>query len=100
MAAMRLRRCLSIVLLLLGLLAAQQLALWHDVGHLDGGAPPALDCKTHYLCAQVGGGPASEPAAIAVAHEPAAAESFVRQRAASLPTRRAYLAQAPPAALR
>jgi hypothetical protein len=91
------RRLLVSLCLMVSLLLGQQLALWHDVGHLDAKAPASYDCDTHYLCSQVGGGPVSTPAAIAPDNGASPAASFIRQRDASIPARLAYRAQAPPA---
>lgn len=90
------RRAALVACTLFVLLFGQAVALAHDVGHLDAGAPAVLDCDTHYLCSQVGGGPVSAPPVAAFDAAAGPAPAFVRQRDASLPARRAYLAQAPP----
>ena len=90
------RRLAAVLAFLAALLFAQQVAAWHDIGHLDVHAPASIDCDTHYLCSQVGGGPVSEPPQATLDAAASPAPSFVRRRDASIPARRAYLAQAPP----
>ena len=95
--ARRLLRRFGLALgLALALLASQQLAAWHDVGHLDAGAPSSFECGTHYLCSQVGGGPVSLPPALVFDAGTSPPAAFLRQRDASIPARLAYRAQAPP----
>jgi hypothetical protein len=91
------RRFLVSLCLMVSLLLGQQLALWHDVGHLDAKSPASYECDTHYLCSQVGGGPVSTHAAPALDNAASPPATFVRQRDASIPARFAYRAQAPPA---
>jgi hypothetical protein len=91
------RRLVAVLAFLAALLYAQQAALWHDVGHLQAGTPASIDCDTHYLCSQVGGGPVSTPPVVALDFAAGPPASFLRQRDASIPARLAYRAQAPPA---
>ena len=94
------RRLFTAFFLALALLLGQAAALAHDIGHLDKHAKPASECAQHYLASQVGGGPLSSPPVLAPGPEAAPAESFIRQRDASIAARFAYRSQAPPAALR
>jgi hypothetical protein len=91
------RRFIAVFAFIAALLCAQQAAFWHDVGHLEAGAPASVDCDTHYLCTQVGGGPVSSPSLVALDLAAGPPTSFLRQRDASIPARLAYRAQAPPA---
>lgn len=95
-----LRRAASVWLLLLALLFGQAAALAHDVGHFDPDGPLPMECDTHYLASQMGGGPLATALQVPLDLAAAPASSTVRQRDASIPVRVAYLSQAPPASLR
>lgn len=90
------RRVALVACTLFVLLFGQAVALAHDVGHLDTGAPTSIDCETHYLCSQAGGGPVSAPPAVTADAGAGPAPTSQRRRDASIAPRRAYLAQAPP----
>jgi hypothetical protein len=92
-----LRRLTLALWLAIALVASQQVALWHDVGHLDPSAPSSIDCDKHSLCSQVGGGPIATAPLLALEAGADVVQSFLHQRDASIPPRLAYRAHAPPA---
>ncbi len=93
----RLRHLGSILALVLALLYGQQAVLWHDVGHLGKQSPPAQECETHSLCAQLGGAFAAKPFALPLDLAASPAPASIEQRSAALPQRHAFRSRAPPA---
>ena len=83
--------------LVLALLYGQQAVLWHDVGHLGKGSPPAQGCETHSLCAQLGGALVAKPLALPLDLAASPAPVAIEQRSAALPPRHAFRSRAPPA---
>lgn len=93
----RLRRLGFVLALVLALLYGQQGVLWHDVGHLGKQSPPAQECETHLLCAQLGGALAAKPYALPLDLAASPAPATIGQRSAALPPRHAFRSRAPPA---
>jgi hypothetical protein len=102
----RSRRFASALWLALALVAGQQAAALHDLGHATGqltqkhdSKPAPSKCDQCFACAELSGAVGATPLGLPIVSTGGRSFSFVFERASSCATRLAFRSRAPPALL-